>query len=69
MITNCSPTVRIVSLGNPFENPNDLIVETLVDGVWTYFRGFNTFSNDYAYTSAREAAREAMDLFKYLEGV
>jgi hypothetical protein len=69
MITNCSPTVRIVSLGNPFKNPNDLVVETLVDGEWKFYRGFNTFSNDYAYTSAREAAREAMTLFKYLEGV
>ena len=69
MITNCSSTVRIVSLSSPFENPDDLIVETLVDGVWTYFRGFNTFSNDYAYTSAREAAQEAMELFKYLEAV
>lgn len=69
MITNASPNVRIVSLGDPFNNPNDLIVETLVDGEWKYFRGFNTLSNDYAYTSAREAAREAMDLFKYLEAV
>jgi len=69
MITNCSSTVRIVSLGDPFNNVDDLIVETLVDGEWKFFRGFNTFSNDYAYTSAREAAREAMDLFKYLEGV
>lgn len=69
MITNASPNVRIVSLGDPFNNVDDLIVETLVDGEWKYFRGFNTFSNDYAYTSAREAAREAMELFKYLEGV
>jgi hypothetical protein len=67
MITNASPNVRIVSLGDPFNNPNDLIVETLIDGEWKYFRGFNTFSNDYAYTSAREAAREAMVLFEYLE--
>jgi hypothetical protein len=56
-------------LGSPFENPDDLIVETLVDGEWKFFRGFNTFSNDYAYTSAREAAREAMELFKYLEAI
>ena len=69
MITNASLNVRIVSLGDPFNNVDDLIVETLVDGEWKYFRGFNTFSNDYAYTSAREAAREAMELFKYLEGV
>lgn len=67
MITNSSPNVRIVSLGDPFNNPNDLIVETLVDGEWKFFRGFNTFSNDYAYTSAREAAREAMVLFEYLK--
>lgn len=67
MITNASPNVRIVSLGDPFNNTNDLIVETLIDGEWKYFRGFNTFSNDYAHTSAREAAREAMALFDYLK--
>jgi hypothetical protein len=58
--TQHSSTVRTVSLGSPFENANDLIVEVLKDGEWTYYRGFNTFSNDYAYSSAREAAYEAI---------
>ena len=58
--TQHSSTVRTVSLGDPFSNANDLIVEVLKDGEWTYYRGFNTFSNDYAYSSAREAAYEAV---------
>jgi len=58
--TQHSSTVRTISLGDPFVNANDLIVETLRDGEWTYYRGFNTFSNDYAFSSAREAAHQAM---------
>jgi hypothetical protein len=57
--TQYSKTVRIMSLGDPFNNVNDLIVEKLKDGEWTYYRGFNTFSNDYAYSSARDAAHQA----------
>lgn len=59
MITQYSKTVRIVSLGDPFNNADDLIVEKLKDGEWTRYQGFNTFTNDYAYTSAREAAHQA----------
>ena len=69
MITNYSKNVRVVSSGDPFTVPYDLIIETLIDGEWKYFRGFNTFSNDYAYSSAREAATKAVELFKYLEAV
>ena len=58
--TQHSNTVRTISLGDPFNNANDLIVQVLKDGEWTNFRGFNTFSNDYAYSSAREAAYEAI---------
>lgn len=59
IVTQHSTTVRIVSLGDPFKFVDDLIVETLKDGEWVYYRGFNTFSNDYAFTSAREAATRA----------
>jgi hypothetical protein len=58
--TQHSSTVRTVSLGSPFDNANDLIVQVLKDGEWTYYRGFNTFSNDYAYSNARDAAYEAI---------
>ena len=55
--------VRIMSLGDPFTNRYDLVVEVLKDGEWTYFSGFNTFTNDYAFSSANDSAREAMVRF------
>jgi hypothetical protein len=55
--------VRIMSLGDPFTNRYDLVVEVLKDGEWTYFSGFNTFTNDYAFSSANDSAREAMVQF------
>ena len=59
MNTNKSATVRTVSKGSPFTDPYDLIVEVLKDGEWTYYQGFNTLSNDYAYTEARAAEARA----------
>jgi hypothetical protein len=59
MNTNKSATVRIVSKGSPFTDAYDLIVEVLKDGEWTYYQGFNTLSNDYAYTEARAAEARA----------
>jgi hypothetical protein len=59
MNTNKSATVRTVSKGCPFTDTYDLVVEVLVDGEWTYYQGFNTLSNDYAYTEARAAANRA----------
>ena len=59
MNTNKSATVRTVSKGSPFTDPYDLIVEVLVNGEWTYYQGFNTLSNDYAYTEARAAEARA----------
>jgi hypothetical protein len=52
-------SVRTVSKGSPFTDPYDLIVEVLVDGEWTYYQGFNTLSNDYAYSEARAAEARA----------
>ena len=54
-----SKNVRIRSEGSPFEVAYDLIVEVLRDGTWEYYQGFNSLSNDYAFTSAREAAEKA----------
>ena len=59
MNTNKSATVRTVSKGSPFTETYDLVVEVLVDGKWTYFQGFNTLSNDYAYSEARSAENRA----------
>jgi len=54
-----SATVRTVSKGSPFTEAYDLVVEVLKDGEWTYYQGFNTLSNDYAYTEARAAEARA----------
>lgn len=54
-----SSKVRTINAGNPFTDTYDLIVEVLIDGVWTYYQGFNTLSNDYAYSEARSAANAA----------
>jgi len=59
MNTNKTATVRTVSKGSPFTDPYDLIVEVLKDGEWTYYQGFNTLSNDYAYSEARAAEARA----------
>jgi hypothetical protein len=59
MNTNKSATVRTVSKGSPFTETYDLVVEVLVDGKWTYYQGFNTLSNDYAYSEARAAENRA----------
>ena len=54
-----STTVRTVCKGSPFTEIYDLVVEVLKDGEWTYYQGFNTLSNDYAYTEARAAEARA----------
>jgi hypothetical protein len=59
MNTNKSATVRTISKGSPFTDTYDLVVEVLVDGEWTYYQGFNTLSNDYAYSEARAAENRA----------
>ena len=53
--------VRIVHLGSPMEHASDIVVETQEDdGTWKRYAGFNSLSNDYAHTNAREAAGEAI---------
>ncbi len=66
MITYYGPNVRVVCQGSPFDGP-DVFVETLVVNdpvvgpVWGNHSSFNSLSNDWAYTSAKELA---MDLEK-----
>ena len=56
MINNISENVRIRSEGSPFNVASDIIVEVLKDGTWEYYHGFNSLSDDYANTNARECA-------------
>lgn len=54
--------VRVVSTGDPFANTYDVRVENYDSdaGIWRLWRGFNSLSDDYAYTNAFEAAGRAI---------
>jgi hypothetical protein len=53
--------VRIVYLGEPMDYASNILVQTLeADGTWKRYAGFNSLSDDYAYTNAREAADRAI---------
>lgn len=52
--------VRVVSDGSPFDVTYDIKVETLVDGAYKLYAGFNSLSDDYAYSNARDAAARAL---------
>ena len=54
--------VRVISLGDPFANTYDIRVENYDSdaGIWRLWRGFNSLSDDYAYTNAFEAAGRAI---------
>jgi hypothetical protein len=56
---NVSENVRIRYEGDPFNVANDIIVEVLLNGAWEFYQGFNSLSDDYAFTNAREAAEKA----------
>jgi hypothetical protein len=53
-------SVRIVHNGSPFDVTYDIKVEWLVDGEWQLYHGFNSLSDDYAFTNSREAAGRAI---------
>jgi len=59
-----SAKVRTINAGSPFTDTYDLVVEVLIDGEWTYYQGFNTLSNDYAYTEARQAEQAAKAIYE-----
>jgi hypothetical protein len=52
--------VRIMTGGDPRVVAFNIMVQVAVHppGKWRDVRGFNSISNDYAYTSAREYAEE-----------
>lgn len=56
-IKQISDTVRINYDGSPFDVAYDVKVEQLIDDVWATTIGFNSLSDDYAYTNANEAAQ------------
>ena len=54
--------VRVVSVGDPFNTAYDIRVENYDRDadIWRLWRGFNSLSDDYAYTNAIEAAGRAI---------
>lgn len=56
-ISQITETVRINYDGSPFDVAYDVKVEQLVEGKWVMVQGFNSLSDDYAYTNAKNAAR------------
>lgn len=52
--------VRIVYDGSPFDVAYDIRVEWMQNGEWALYHGFNSLSDDYAHTNAREAAGRAI---------
>jgi len=52
--------VRIVHDGSPFDVLYDVKVEVLKDGEWTFYDGYNSLSNDYAFSEANKSAGRAI---------
>lgn len=59
-IINDYGLVRVISLGDPFHNVYDIQVQVKDKESWELYHGFNSLSDDYAYTNAREAAGRAI---------
>lgn len=55
-VTKYGENVRVVFDGSPFEK-DDVVVEKQQDGVWVKHQSFNSLSDDYAYTNAKNTAR------------
>lgn len=54
--------VRIVHDGSPFDVLYDVKVERLVNGEWKFYDGYNSLSNDYAFSEANKSAARALKL-------
>jgi hypothetical protein len=52
--------VRIVHDGSPFDVLYDVKVEVLENGVWKFYDGYNSLSNDYAFSESRKSAGRAI---------
>jgi hypothetical protein len=56
---NCTPYgshVRVRIEGNPFDNAYDVFVDQLIGDQYVNKHKYNSMSDDYAYTNARNAA-------------
>lgn len=54
--------VRIVHDGSPFDKAHDIRVEWRndKDSEWILYSGFNSLSDDYAFTNSQNAASQAI---------
>ena len=54
--------VRVVSVGDPYNVTYNIRVEIYDNDadIWRLWHGFNSLSDDYAYTNAKEAAGRAI---------
>lgn len=54
--------VRIVHDGSPFDKAHDIRVEWRndKDSEWVLYSGFNSLSDDYAFTNSQNAASQAI---------
>jgi hypothetical protein len=59
MISQVDENVRIRREGDPRQVVYDVVVETLQNKQWVCYQGFNSISDDYAFTNARESAGRA----------
>jgi hypothetical protein len=62
-VVNDFGLVRVISTGlDPRVTGSDINVEIRDSNTdpWQFYCGFNSFSDDYAYTNAREAAGQAI---------
>lgn len=60
MIQMIGDKVRIRSEGSPFEVANDIFVEVLKGDQWVVEHAYNSLSDDYAITNAKNLANSIM---------
>jgi hypothetical protein len=54
---NYGSNVRVRYDGNPMDNAYDVFVDELQGTEWVPVNKFNSMSDDYAYTNAKQAAK------------
>lgn len=61
-IANDFGLVRIVHDGSPFDKAYDIRVEwkETPESEWTLYSGYNSLSNDYAFSESNKAASRAI---------
>ena len=56
-IENYGSNVRVRYDGNPMDYAYDVFVDQLVNDEWEVYTQYNSMSDDYAYTNAKQAAK------------